>query len=211
MAFIPQPDQQSHNLPGQLTPFVDRSHELAEITNLLANPTCRLLTLFGPGGLGKTRLAIEAGGKLLAAYPRGIYFVPLQPLESPDLLLPAIADMLNFSLTDPQNLHTQLAHYLNDKKLLLILDNSEHLLEAVPQLTELLRSAVGVKVLVTSREALNLHEEWLYQVDGLPYPAADRLEALDTFSAVQLFVQCARRVRPGFSLDDEQASTLGHK
>ena len=68
-----------------------------------------------------------------------------------------------------------------------------------------------MKVLVTSREALNLHEEWLYQVDGLPYPAADRLEALDTFSAVQLFIQCARRVRPGFSLDDEQASTLGHK
>jgi pimeloyl-ACP methyl ester carboxylesterase len=123
MTLTPQPGQLSHNLPGQLTPFVGRSRELAEITDLLTDPGCRLLTLFSPGGTGKTRLAIQAGGKFLAGYPGGVYFVPLQPLESPELLLPAIADTLNFSLAGSQNLPVQLAHFLNDKRLLLILDN----------------------------------------------------------------------------------------
>lgn len=194
-----------HNLPGQLTPFVGRTDELAEITRRLANPACRLLTLVGPGGIGKTRLAIQAGGELLANFAGGVYFVPLQPLESPNLLLPAIADTLNFSLSDPQNPQAQLARYLTDKQLLLILDNFEHLLAAVAELTGLLREAAGFKVLVTSREALNSQEEWLYPVDGLPYPADDRPEELESFSAVQLFVRCARRVRPGFSLAEELA------
>lgn len=209
MASVQPPAKASkklHNLPVQLTPFVGRSRELAELTRQLANPACRLLTLIGPGGIGKTRLAIQAGGELLADFSGGVYFVALQPLETPNLLPSAIADTLNFSLSGPQSPHTQLARYLADRQLLLILDNFEHLLAAAPQLTMLLQETTGLKLLLTSREALNLQEEWLYQVDGLPYPADNRPETLESFSAVQLFARCARRVRPDFSLENERAS-----
>ena len=197
-----------HNLPGQLTPFVGREPELAEIIERLSHPACRLLTLIGPGGIGKTRLAVQAAGELLADFAGGLYFVPLQPLEAPDSVLPVMADTLNFSLTDPHHPQTQLARYLANKQVLLILDNFEHLLAAGPQLTELLRAAAGLKMLVTSREALRLQEEWLYPVEGLPYPADDRPEAVEGFSAVQLFQRCAERGRPGFSLAEERAGVV---
>lgn len=193
-----------HNLPNQLTPFVGRQPELAKITGRLTSPACRLLTLIGPGGIGKTRLAVQAGLELLAEFPGGVYFVPLQALESPDLFISTVADTLKFPLTNLQNPQAQLAHYLSDKKLLLILDNFEHLLAAAPQLTDVLHRAAHLKVLVTSREALNLQEEWLSPVEGLPYPTSDAPEPLDSFGAVQLFERCAQRVRPGFSLADEQ-------
>jgi predicted ATPase len=159
-----------HNLPDQLTPFVGRTDELAEISRRLANPTCRLLTLVGPGGIGKTRLAVQAATMMFANFADGVYLVSLQPIEDTDLLISAIADALNLSLSGHQEAQTQLANYLGQKRLLLILDNFEHLLPAVTILTDLLQATTGLKMLVTSREALNLPEEWLYQVDGLPYP-----------------------------------------
>ncbi len=178
------------------------------MADLLAQPACRLLTLIGPGGIGKTRLAIQTSSQLPAQFPHGIYFVPLQALESPDLLLSAIADTLNFPLTDRQNPHLQLANYLGEKQMLLILDNVEHLLAAGPHLSGLLRATAGLKLLVTSREALNLQEEWLYQVEGLPYPTERESAALETFDAVQLFERCARRVRPGFTLAEAQTDVV---
>ncbi|MCB0173517.1 MAG: tetratricopeptide repeat protein [Anaerolineae bacterium] len=207
MTSVQQAGQSSktpHNLPGQLTPFVGRADELAKITQRLANPACRLLTLVGPGGIGKTRLAIQAAGELLPNFADGVYFVSLQPVETPDYIIAAMADTLNFSLSGQQEPQTQLANYLSHKQLLLIPDNFEHLLAGVAMLTDLLHATTGLKLLVTSREALNLQEEWLYQVDGLPYPADNRAEALETYGAVQLFMSCARRVRPGLSLEDER-------
>lgn len=208
MSSIPPPVQKpagTHNLPDQLTSFVGRRQELAEISELLSNPACRLLTLIGPGGIGKTRLAIQAARSGLDNLSHGVYFVSLQAIESPDLIAPTIVDALKFSLSGQQDPQTQLSTYLSSRNLLLVLDNFEHLLEGVSLLTELLRASAGLKLLVTSREALNLQEEWLYQVDGLPYPEAHRPDHLESFSAVQLFVRCAQRVRPGFSLENEQA------
>lgn len=199
-----QPSKIPHNLPGQLTPFVGRSRELAEMGNLLTGPDCRLLTLVGPGGIGKTRLAIQAAGQVLNHFGNGVYFVSLQPVESIDLLASAIADALPVSLSGQQNPQAQLANYLSNKTMLLLLDNFEHLLAGATLLTHLLRASSGVKLLVTSREALNLQEEWLYPVSGLPYPDTEQPDALETASAVQLFINCARRVRPDFSPDHER-------
>ena len=199
----------AHNLPVQPTPFVGRQTELNEIQRLLSEPACRLLTLIGPGGIGKTRLALEAARLLVespsdhsAFQPRfevndrlkdGLYFVPLQSLTSSDFIVPTIADALHFTFYGEGSPKTQLLHYLREKHLLLLLDNFEHLLDGVDLLPELLEHAPGVKLLVTSRERLHLLEEWVLDVSGLAYPEHDALKQVDDYSAVQLFIQSARR------------------
>ena len=199
----------AHHLPQLLTPFVGREQELAEIPQLLADPACCLLTLLGPGGIGKTRLAIQTAASLFGDFANGVYFVSLQPVLSSESLIPAVADALNIQLTDQQEPQLDLFDFLQDKKTLLLLDNFEHLLEAAPILTELLQAAPGVKLLVTSREALNLPEEWLFPVGGMPYPAAAESEDVEKYSAVRLFAGCARRIRPDFSVADEQDAIIG--
>ena len=180
------------NLPSQPTPFIGREHELAEIARRLADPACRLLTLTGPGGIGKTRLAIEAALRL-HEFTSGAYFVPLQPLTSPNFMVSTIADALNFAFYGEQDPKIQLLHYLRDQHLLLVLDNFEQLLDGTDLLPEILEYAPGVKLLVTSRERLQLREEWVFDVGGLPYPEQGMDVSLDDYSATQLFVQSARR------------------
>ena len=195
-------------LPFQLTAFVGRTTELAEIDGLLGDAACRLLTLVGPGGIGKTRLAIQVAANCDDQFDDGVYFVPLQPLHSPELIVSAIAEIIGFPFSarvDPQQ---QLLQYLREKALLLVLDNFEHLLDGADQLTELLEAAPDIKLLVTSREVLNLQEEWSYPVRGLRYPESDDAGQPDTFSAVQLFVERARQVRADLSLADEQAAVI---
>lgn len=123
---------QEDHLPRQLTTFVGRSQEIAEITSLLAEPTCRLLTLVGMGGSGKTRLALETAARLGPQFPDGVYFAPLQAVPSPELLTPAIADALDLTLTGHDEPQIQLLNYLRDRTLLLILDNLEQLLLPPP-------------------------------------------------------------------------------
>jgi predicted ATPase len=196
-----------------------------------------LLTLVGPGGIGKTRLALQAAQNLVEApiasmaFPDGIYFVPLASISEPDFLVSAIAEALHFSFYSNVEPKQQLLDYLREKSMLLVLDNFEQLLtppaaspgeslsevgkiEGTTLLTEILATAPAVKILVTSREALNLQEEWFHPVAGMAYPPAEGLEvaetaeALETYSAVQLFSQCARRVRPGFSLATEKKGVV---
>jgi predicted ATPase/DNA-binding SARP family transcriptional activator len=205
-----------HKLPPQTTPLVGREAELAHIARRLNDPVCRLLTLAGPGGIGKTRLAIAAAERQLdsppagqaATFLNGVFFVPLAPVSAADSLVSTIASVLDFPLRagpEPE----QLLEYLREKELLLVLDNFEQLLAEVDLVTEILAVAPRVKVLVTSREALNLKGEWLYRVGGLPGPAPDQLEGeltevrLKAYEAVDLFAQCARRARPGFSVAQE--------
>lgn len=193
------------NLPQPLTPFIGRQAELYDIDQRLQEPTCRLLTLVGAGGMGKTRLAIEVA-RQFASSPDGVFFVELQSVSSADFLPTAVANALQFPLSGHESAADQLAHYFADREVLLALDGFEHVLDAAMLLSEWLRAAPRLKLLITSRLALDLQEEWLYPVGGLSFPPAGHEASEDellTFSAISLFDERARRINPSFSLAQE--------
>jgi predicted ATPase/DNA-binding SARP family transcriptional activator len=185
--------------PTPFTPFVGRQNELATITNLLGDPACRLLTLVGPGGIGKTRLAIEVT-ESINNNCTDICWVSLAPVASPELLTTTIAGSFRLSFTSGQDSKLQLLNYLRNKELLLILDSFEHLLDGAGLVAEILQAAPHIKIIVTTRERLNLHGEWLFEVGGLEFPTNKAVESKTGWAAVALFVQNARRIEPGFSL-----------
>jgi predicted ATPase/DNA-binding NarL/FixJ family response regulator len=191
--------------PRQLTPFIGRQQELADLAPLLNNPTCRLLSLVGSGGVGKTRLAIQAAAQVADDFTHGVSFVPLQSVQSTDFLVPAMADALDVPLTGQAEPIVQLLHYLRNRELLLLLDNFEQLLGAGGRdvLLQILEAAPRVKLLVTSREVLNFQGEWLYPVAGLAAPAGTYIEGWAGYDAVKLLVERARRVRRDISLERE--------
>lgn len=198
-----------HNLPEQVTPFVGRASEVATIVERLHDPACQLLTLIGPGGSGKTRLAWQAASQSVGAFLNGVFFVSLAALDHPDLLAPAIAHALHFDFHGQSDLKTELLNYLRDKEVLLVLDNFEHLIDASPLVIEILQNAPAVKLLVTSRERLNLRREWLMEVPGLETPPANCApDELTDYSAAALFLQNARRVRSGLPLDAVNAAAI---
>jgi predicted ATPase/DNA-binding XRE family transcriptional regulator len=196
-----------HHLPVPPTPLVGREPELAALERLLLDPQCRLLTLLGPGGIGKTRLAIEAASRHQALYPDGACFVSLAPLSSSELMVPAIADALGFAFQGQIEPRVQLLNILRDRQALLVLDNVEHLLDGVGLFAEMLERAPKVNLLVTSRERLNLHGEWTFEVQGLPVPPIDQAGQADEYSAIALFVQSARRAQAGFELSAEERAS----
>lgn len=201
-----------NNLPLQPTPFVGRQPELDAIAALLADPACRLLTLVGPGGMGKTRLSLEVGRMVSDGHtdycPDNVCFVPLQPVMSADFIPSAIASLLDIPFYQGGDPLEQVLYYLSDKHLLLILDNFEHLLDGLPLLSAILARAPEVKVLATSREAFNLQEEWLYAVEGMRFPESTNTDDCEDFSAVRLFTQHARRIRPDFDLEGEREGVV---
>ncbi len=194
------------HLPIALTPFVGREGELSELVQYLSEPECRLLTLIGPGGVGKTRLGIEAAQASLG-FPVGVYSVPLDSVSAPEYIFSAIANALQFTLSGAENPQVQLMERLREKRLLLVLDNFEHLLAGGALLIELLAQAPGVKLLVTSRQSLDLAAEQIYDVEGLEVPPANVADAekIDAYSAVRLFSQRARRVLSRFKLTSGDA------
>src|SRR6185295_14827412 len=153
-----------HNLPYAAAPFVNRVSEIEEITHQLNSADCRLLTLVGPGGIGKTRLAARVATNCAEQFDNGVYFVPLQPLDSPEFIIPAIIDVFSSQFRPRGDPKQELFQYLREKALLLVLDNFEQVINGAELLTELLQAAPEVKLLVTSREVLNLQEEWLFSV-----------------------------------------------
>ncbi len=194
-------------LPCAETPFVGRAWELGEIAEMLANEDCRLVTIFGPGGIGKTRLALRVGEDQVGVFRDGVVFAPLLNVKSPAHIFPAIADQLQISSGDAQSLDQRLFNYLREKELLLLLDNFEHLVDGGPLLADLLRRAPGVVLLVTSREKLNLREEWVYEVEGFicSVPEVCAAEACD---AAAMFEQCARRVDRSFALSAKNEAAV---
>ncbi len=200
-----RPAAPPHNLPPQPTPFIGREDELAEITGRLTDPAseaCRLLTLVGPGGIGKTRLAVAAAERQLdpVRFPNGVYFVSLAPVSGAEFMISTLADALNVSFFGQTEPKVHLLNYLRGKQMLLVLDNFEHLLadQGTQLLTDIMQTAFPVKLLVTSRVRLHLQEEWVIDLQGLPFPDEESHEPPDSFSAVQLFLQRARQARSDF-------------
>ncbi|MFN8376606.1 MAG: AAA family ATPase [Anaerolineae bacterium] len=193
---------ETNHLPTTHTSFIGRDVEYREIAQLLSNSPCRLLTLVGPGGIGKTRLALEAMRQF--SFPHGVYFVSLQSLTSPAFMLSTLADALGFQFYSGADPKQQLLHYVSEKSLLLVLDNLEHLLEGVTLLSDMLAAAPRIRILATSRERLNLREEWVLEVKGLQFPPTDAELNLEPYSAIHLFLQHTRRANVNFTLTDAQ-------
>ncbi len=188
------------SLPRPLTPLLGREHELAAMAQLLHDPACRLLTLVGPGGIGKTRLALEAAFQLGPTFSDGAAFVSLAGVQAAEFIAPTIADALGLAFSGPTGPKTQLLNHLRPKQALLVLDNLEHLLAGVELLSEILAQSPGVKLLATSREQLNLQMEWVFQVQGLPVPGGEQPIEGETGSAAALFLHRARQAHTEFVL-----------
>lgn len=203
-----------HNLPLQATPFIGRAAALDGLQQRLADPEVRLITIMGPGGIGKTRLALALAERQLKNagatpfFADGLYFVSLTPIRSADAIAQTIAEGLAFPLTSAEETAVQLLTYLRHKQLLLVLDNFEHVLDGGALVSQILQAAGGVKVLITSRERLNLAGETLWPISGLNFAGLASVdEALDS-EAVQLFMQRARQVQPNFELQAEMLPYL---
>ncbi|HSF81041.1 MAG TPA: BTAD domain-containing putative transcriptional regulator [Anaerolineales bacterium] len=190
-----------HNLPPSLTPFVGRNEEIRQLATRLRADECRLLSIVGPGGSGKTSLAIQTARTLISKFPNGVYFVPLGALGSAAGIPHTLAEALEISRPDDTHPEAQTLDYLRDKHLLLVLDGMEGLLDGVGLIERLLQAASGIKILVTSRVRLNAQFENRYALSGLGVPAdtAEPAAALAS-EAVQLFLSGAVRAQPSFSL-----------
>jgi predicted ATPase/class 3 adenylate cyclase/DNA-binding CsgD family transcriptional regulator len=201
----------SHNLPVQLTNFIGRERELASAYSMLAD--ARLVTLTGPGGSGKTRFSLALAERALGLFPDGVYFVALAPITDPNLVMPSVAQALSVPDAAGRLAIDGIRDVLRDKRVLLILDNFEQVVEAAPQVADLLTTSPRLVVLATSRVALRISGEHELPVPPLQLPAAgargdEDLASLAESDAVRLFVERSRAVRPEFTLTEENASSV---
>jgi predicted ATPase/class 3 adenylate cyclase len=204
-------DTYPHNLPIQLTPFIGREQELAVVGQLLRREDMRLLTLTGPGGTGKTRLGLQVAAELTDAFTDGVFFVNLAPISDPALVMPTIAETLSIRETGGRPLRERLVEELQQKQLLLLLDNFEQVVSAAEPVANLLVACPQLKVLVTSREVLHMQAEHEFAVPPLPLPDPKHLPDLATLShnaAVALFIQRAQAVKPDFQLTNANARAI---
>ena len=187
-----------HNLPESVTEFVGRKQEIHELVQLIEIK--RLITILAPGGMGKTRLSLAVAKMQIGLYTDGVFFVPLAPLSTPNDIVTTIAENIAFVFHGENPPAHQLAHFLKDRNMLLVLDNFEHLLDGAGLVSDIIASTANIRIIVTSRERLNLRGENVYSLRGLEFPTwetpADALE----YDAVKLFVQSANRARADFEL-----------
>jgi predicted ATPase/DNA-binding SARP family transcriptional activator len=199
---------QAPALPIPTTPFIGRDVELVEIARLLENPACHLITIIGPGGIGKTRLALAAAAEQAETFAQGVAFVPLVAVSSSEFLAAAILTALGVSLQGQPSPLEQLLAYLREREMLLVLDNFEQLLDGLDVLTRLLQHAPQLTLLVTSRERLALQAEWLFDLEGLSYPIGELTDANSAYGAIELFVQRARQVQRQFTLTEDNTRAV---
>jgi predicted ATPase/class 3 adenylate cyclase len=200
-----------NNLPIQPTPLVGREREVAQVCEQLLSPEVRLLTLTGPGGTGKTRVALQAAAELLEEFEDGAFFVTLAALTDPTLVAPSVIQALGVAESGEKPPEEALREFLRDRELLLLMDNFEQVLEATPLLEELLAAAPRLKVLATSRAALRLYGEHEFLVPPLALPDLAHVpppQRLTQYEAVRLFVERARAVKPDFSVTNENAPAV---
>jgi predicted ATPase/class 3 adenylate cyclase len=204
-------DAHPNNLPIQPTPLLGREEQLAALATLLRRDDVRLVTLTGAGGAGKTRLALQVAADVSELFPDGVFFVNLAPLSNPDLVLPAIAQVLELRETGERPLLDLLRVTLHDKRLLLLLDNFEQVAQAAGQVAELLTGCPKLTLLVTSRMALHVRAEQEFVVPPLALPDLKRLPdlgALSQYEAVALFIQRAQAVKPNFGVTNATAPAI---
>jgi predicted ATPase/class 3 adenylate cyclase len=200
-----------NNLPLQPTPLIGREKEVAEVCDRLSHSEIRLLTLTGAGGTGKTRLGLQAAAELTQQFEDGVFFVSLAAIRDPQLVEGAVAGTLGVKEAGGQPLLESLEYYLDEKHILLMVDNFEQVLEAAPMVTELLSAAPKLKVLATSRIPLGLYGEHEYSVPPLALPDPERLptvERLTHYEAVRLFVERAQAAKTDFSVTNENAPAV---
>jgi predicted ATPase len=199
------------NLPVQATPLVGRASELRELSALLAREEVRLVTLTGPGGAGKTRLALHAAAEAIDRFPNGVWLVSLEAIEEPALVLPTVAQTLGLFESGDRPLADAVTDHLRDQRLLLVLDNFEQLLDSSPVVNDLLGASTQVKVLVTSRAPLRLAAEHVFPVPPLRLPSLHALRtvaSVSQYEAVALFAERARAVAPAFAVTDDNAPAV---
>jgi predicted ATPase/DNA-binding SARP family transcriptional activator len=198
-AVSQQPIEVLRNFPSETSSFVGRDLDLSEIAAYFGQPEIRLLTLIGAGGMGKTRLAIQVALEQAKHFSDGATFVPLASVGEASSLVPAIVSALGISVSSFETQELQLKNYLSEKHSLLVLDNFEHLLDGAGIVLELLGHCPNLRIIVTTREALNLQSEYLVDVIGLDVPK-DASEKIEVFDSVQLLLRSAKRVNPRFML-----------
>jgi non-specific serine/threonine protein kinase len=208
-ALLQQPRS---NLPGTFTSLIGRDKDIAAVQDYLTNPDIRLVTLIGAPGIGKTRLSIASARESLADFPDGVFFVALAPLDQPSLIPSAISQTLGYIEKNNLSPEEGLIEGLANKRMLLVLDNSEHLIEEVARLASSLLSACSrLKIIITSREALQIPGEWLYSVPALELPkeySSIDVETISEFPALVLFAERARAARSDFALNAENIGTV---
>ena len=182
-----------HNLPADTLPFIGREREIKEIITQLNDDNIRLITIVGAGGMGKSRLSIEVGRQLLPRFLQGVYFISLAPITTTEQIITTIADTIGFKFHSDVKAKQQLLDYLEHQHMLLIIDNFEHLLESADLLTDILKVAPQIKMLVTSRETLNLSGEVLYHIRGLSIPYEEIKRQATEYDGVKLFIEASQR------------------
>jgi class 3 adenylate cyclase len=204
-------DTYRNNLPLQPTPLIGREKEVSEVCERLSHPEVRLLTLTGAGGTGKTRLALQAAAELTQEFDDGVFFVSLAAIRDPHLVVGAVAGTLGVREAGGQPLLQSLENYLGEKRMLLLVDNFEQVLEAAPMVAELLSAAPNLKVVATSRIPLRLYGEHEYSVPPLSLPDPKQppsVESLAHYEAVRLFVERAQATKADFSVTNDNAPAV---
>ncbi|MGB1251841.1 MAG: ATP-binding protein [Candidatus Promineifilaceae bacterium] len=198
------------NLPAPLLSFFGRKNSLPAIETQLLHPACRLLTIVGPGGVGKTTLSLKIGCRLLQQFPDGVFFVDLAPIDTAERIVIAIAQVVGCLIEGTVPPQVQLLNWFQNKQILLLMDNFEHLLSHAHLVTEILKRAANVKVLATSRERLSLPAEWAYELEGLLHSNEQTTEASTyaEYAATQLFVERAKQARHDFELTATNGTTI---